>query len=134
MTLRYILVKINIPPGWTIEERYNSQRSLKPGLGTQSAPYPHLNTVLRPNAPTSYDDEGSILDAGDCFIMRGEFSSEEMTLDYIAQIVADEVGVSLEAAKSKVTVETFGGKDCTAEESHTTALDYLDEHKSEWGE
>lgn len=94
-----------LPPGFTNEKRLQAHGSLK-SMGRQDSRYPELKTRIRPNF-IEYDEEGILVSMGTEWIVSGGFFEEELELDFISEIMATALGMTVPAIKNNITYQLF---------------------------
>lgn len=109
-----------IPPGWSQQERHNAEKALR-GIARQNASPTHLRTHGRANL------------ANNAWEMEGMYTEEQLTFDYIVDMVAIELNVNPVAVANKVVLKIHaeGG---TWEESRVAASQYKRDNYEEWEE
>jgi hypothetical protein len=106
------------PLGWSVAQRDNAKSALKRGIGRQSGPA-HLITHGRANLNNT------------AWMYESSYTEEELTKEYQAAVLADELGLTYEAvfAKIEFTIFAEGG---TWEQSRDAANQYIADNRAEW--
>jgi hypothetical protein len=108
------------PLGWDNSQRDNAKAALKSNIGRQSGPA-HLITHGRANLNNT------------AWMYESSYTEQELTKEYQAQVLADELGLTYAAvfAKIQFTIFAEGG---TWEQSRDAANQYIADNRAEWEE
>lgn len=114
---RYILVEL--PPGFNATNRRAAYDATTKNIGLHKEPYPNRNTHGRPS-----------LDGSD-YIMEGIFTDGEIDRDAIAEMLAPELGLPVQAFAA-MSVSIFSGDNW--EERRQATVNYLIDNSNDWDE
>ena len=115
---RYILIEL--PPGFNATNRRAAYDATQKNIGIHTSPYPNRNTHGRPSLN------------GSDFIMEGIFTDDEIDLDSLAEMIAEEVGLPLPPIITTMKVTIFEGDDWA--ERNQATRQYLIDNNDDWGE